>query len=57
MWKYSPNHSSIIVKYWTAYVLVYYNKWKMQFVSKGLNILKENGSTLIIEGMWKFIPI
>jgi hypothetical protein len=33
--------------------LVYYNKWKMQFVSNGFNILKVNGSILIIENMWK----
>jgi hypothetical protein len=53
MWKNSLNHSSIIVKYWVAYVLVYYNKWKMKFMSNALNILKVNGSTLIIEEMWK----
>jgi hypothetical protein len=53
MWKCSLNHSSIIVKYWIACVLIYYNKWKMQFVSDGFNILKVNGSTLIIEEMWK----
>ncbi len=53
MWKFSLNHSSIITKYWVAYVLVYYNKCKMQFVSNDFNILKVNGSTLIIENMWK----
>ncbi len=53
MWKHSLNHSSIITKYWVAYVLVYYNKCKMQFVSNDFNILKVNGSTLIIENMWK----
>jgi hypothetical protein len=53
MWKHSLNHSNIIVKYWVAYVLVYYNKWKMKLVSNGLNILKVNGSTLIIEKKWK----
>jgi hypothetical protein len=36
-----------------AYVLVYYNKCKMQFVINDFNILKVNGSTLIIEKMWK----
>jgi len=29
MWKNSINHSTIIVKYLVAYVLVYYNKCKM----------------------------
>ncbi len=29
--------------------LVYHNKSKMQFVKNGFNILKVNGSTLIIE--------
>jgi hypothetical protein len=53
MWKCSLNHSSIIAKYWIACVLIYYNKWKMQFVNDGFNILKVNGSTLIIEDMWK----
>jgi hypothetical protein len=53
MWKISLNHSSIITKYWVAYVLVYYNKCKIQFVSNDFNILKMNGSTLIIENMWK----
>jgi hypothetical protein len=33
--------------------LVYYDKCKMQFVSNGFNILKVNGSTMIIEKMWK----
>ncbi len=45
MWKASLNHLSIITKYWVAYVLFYYNKCKMQFVSNGFNILKVNGST------------
>ncbi len=49
MWKKSLNHSSIIPKYWVAYVLVYYNKCKMQFVNNGFNVLKMNGSTLVIE--------
>jgi hypothetical protein len=53
MWKISLNHSGIIVKYWVACVLVYYNKCKMQFMSNGLNILKMNGSIMIIENMWK----
>ncbi len=53
MWKNALNHSSIIAKYWVACVLVYYNKCKMQFVSNGFNILKVNGSTLVIEEMWK----
>jgi hypothetical protein len=53
MWKHSLNHSNIIVKYWVACVLIYYNKCKMQFVSNVFNILKMNGSTLIIEEMWK----
>jgi hypothetical protein len=44
----------MIAKYWVAYVLVYYNKCKMQFVNNCLNILKMNGSTLIIEMMWGF---
>jgi hypothetical protein len=29
MWKFSLNYSSIIVKYWVACVLIYYNKCKM----------------------------
>ncbi len=33
--------------------LVYYNKCKMKIVSNGFNILKMNGSTLVIEKMWK----
>jgi hypothetical protein len=53
MWKKSLNHSSIISIYWVACVLVYYNKCKMQFVSNDFNILKVNGSTLIIKKMWK----
>jgi len=53
MWKHSLNHSSIIAKYWIACVIVYYNKWKMQFVSNDFNILKLNSSTFIIENMWK----
>ncbi len=53
MWKKSLNHSSIIVKYWVACVLVYYNKCKMQFMSNDFNILKMNDLTLIIEEMWK----
>ncbi len=52
MWKISLNHSSIIVKYWVACVLVYY-KCKMQFVNNGLNVLKMNSSIMIIEKMWK----
>jgi hypothetical protein len=51
MWKNSLNHSIIIAKYWVACVLVYYNKCKMQFVSNGFNILRVNGSTLIIDKM------
>ncbi len=53
MWKFSLNHSSIITKYWVVCVLVYYDKCKIQFVSNGFNILKMNGSTLIIDDMWK----
>jgi len=47
------NHSNIIIKYLVACVLVYYNKCKMQFLSNDFNILKVNGSILIIEKMWK----
>jgi hypothetical protein len=57
MWKNSLNCSSIIAKYWIAYVLIYYNKCKMQLVNNGCNIFKMNGSIhvhiLIIEKMWK----
>jgi hypothetical protein len=53
MWKDSVNYSSIVTKYWVACILVYYNKCKMQFVNNGFNILKVNGSILIIEKMWK----
>jgi hypothetical protein len=53
MWKYLLNHSSIIAKYWISCVLIYYNKYKMQFVHDDFNILKVNGSTLMIEKMWK----
>jgi len=38
MWKNSLNHSSIIVKYGVACVLIYYNKYKMQFVNNDFNI-------------------
>jgi hypothetical protein len=51
MWKNSLKHSSIITKYWVAHVLVYYNKHKMHFVNNSFNILKVNGSTLVIEEM------
>jgi hypothetical protein len=45
--KNSLNHSSIIAKYWMAYVLIYYNKCKRQLVSNDFIILKVNDSTLI----------
>jgi hypothetical protein len=35
MWKNSLNHSNIIVKYLIVCVLVYFNKYKMQFLSNG----------------------
>ncbi len=57
MWKFSLNHSSIIVKYWVACVLVCYNKCNMQFVSNDFYILKMNGSIMIIEKLWKKLPI
>jgi len=44
MWKNSLNHSTIIVKYWVAYVLIYYNNYK-KIVNNGFNILKFDGST------------
>jgi hypothetical protein len=47
------NHSNIIAKYWVVYVLIYHNECKMQFVNNDFNILKVNGSILIIEEMWK----
>ncbi len=53
MWKNSLNHSSVIIKYWVACVLIYHNKCKMQFENNGFNILKVNGSILIIGNMWK----
>ncbi len=53
MWKNLLNYSNIITKCWVTHVLIYYNKCKMQFVNNGFNILKVNGSTLIIEKMWK----
>jgi hypothetical protein len=28
MWKISLNHSTVIAKYWVAYVLIYYNNYK-----------------------------
>jgi hypothetical protein len=40
MWKFSFNHSSIIVKYWVTWVLGYYNNCNMQFVSNCFNIKK-----------------
>jgi hypothetical protein len=52
-WKNSLKNSSVIVKYWITRVLVYYNKCKIKFTINGFNILKVNGSTLIIEEMWK----
>jgi hypothetical protein len=48
MWKNSQNHWSIISIYWVACVLIYYNKCKIQFVRNYFNILKVNGSTLVI---------
>jgi hypothetical protein len=39
MWKNSLDHSNINEKYWIACVLVYYNKWKMQFVYNDFNTL------------------
>jgi hypothetical protein len=33
--------------------LIYYNKCKIKFLINGFNILKVNGSILIIEIMWK----
>jgi len=33
--------------------LIYYNKCKINFLINGFNILKVNGSILIIERMWK----
>jgi hypothetical protein len=50
--KKSLNHSNINAKYWVACVLVYYNKFMSIF-----NILKMNGSTMIIEDMWKKLLI
>jgi hypothetical protein len=41
------------IKYWVACVLIYYNKCKMQFVNNGFNILKVNGSIMIIEEIKK----
>jgi len=46
MWRNSLNDSNIITKYLVACVLVYFNKYKMQFLSNGFNILK-------IKEMWK----
>jgi len=40
-------------KIFSCMCLIYYNKCKVQFVNNGFNILKVNGSTLIIEKMWK----
>jgi predicted SprT family Zn-dependent metalloprotease len=45
MWKNSLNHSSKIIKHWIAYVLIYYNKCKMQPRNNGFNMLKFDGST------------
>jgi hypothetical protein len=57
MWKNSLHHSIIITKHWVACVSIHYNKWKMELMSNGFNILKVNGlthvRTLIIEEMWK----
>ncbi len=53
MWNLLLNYSNIITKCWVTHVLIYYNKCKMQFMNNGFNILKVNGSTLIIEQMWK----
>jgi hypothetical protein len=52
MWKKSLKISSLIVKYWVGCVLIYYKKCKMQFGNNGFNILKVNGSNLIIRNMW-----
>jgi len=52
MWKKSQKISSLIVKYWVGCVLIYYKKCKMQFGNNGFNILKVNGSNLIIRNMW-----
>jgi len=57
MWKISLNHSNIIAKHWVASVSIYSNKWKMQLVNNGFNILKVNSLThvhrLLIEERWK----
>ncbi len=45
--KNSLNHSNVIAKYWVAYIVIYYNKCKMQFASNNFNTLKMNDSTLI----------
>jgi hypothetical protein len=57
MWKNSLNHPNIIVKYWIVCVLIYHNECKMQFVNNNFNILKMNGSILIIEEIWKKLLI
>jgi hypothetical protein len=51
MRKISLNHLSIIAKYLVTCVLLFFNKCKMQFLTNSFNILKVNGSTLIIEDM------
>jgi hypothetical protein len=53
MWKFSLNHSCVIVKYLVTCVLVYIIINAMQFLSNNFKILKVNGLTLIIEEMWK----
>jgi len=39
------NHSSILIKHWVSFVLIYYNKCKIPIMNNDFNILEMNGST------------
>jgi hypothetical protein len=53
MWKKFTKPFKYNYKILSCMCLIYYNKWKMKFLSNGFNILKVNSSILIIEEMWK----
>jgi hypothetical protein len=53
MWKQSLSQFEYHYKILSCMFLIYFNKCKMQFVNNSFNILKVNGSSLIIEDMWK----
>jgi len=53
MWKKITKSFKYNCKILSCMCLIYYNKCKMEFVNNGFNMLKVNGSTLIIEDICK----